>query len=413
MTKGKKISLIVGLLVIGLVLIFVVITLKGKSSVPKYRTAKVQRGDISVIVTATGTVNPVTTVQVGSQVSGTIYKLYADFNDRVKEGQLIAQLDPTFLKAQVAQAVADLERAEASVNQTKRELDRATSLFEKKLISEADKDLAQTNYELALAQKKSAQAAEERAETNLKYATIMSPIDGVVISRDVDVGQTVAASLQAPTLFTIANDLTRMQVEANIDEADIGKIREGEKATFTVDAYPDLQFEGSVRQIRLAPIVVQNVVTYTVVLDVSNPKLLLKPGMTANLTILVDESKDVLKVPSGALRFQPTLDKRLASRNPALSAHPLGGSNRSQADSAHKPPGGGSHSQWLSRPKVWILSSNGNPRPVLVQTGISDGSFTAVISDSLKEGDEVIIGENGQANATTSGQVNPFMPQHR
>jgi HlyD family secretion protein len=413
MTKGKRTSLILGLFLIGVVLIFVIITLKGRSSIPKYRTAKIQRGDISIIVTATGTVNPVTTVQVGSQVSGTIYKLYADFNDRVKKGQLVAQLDPTFLKAQVAQAMADLEKANASVNQSKRDLDRADTLFAKELISEVDRDQAQTNYELALAGQKSAQAAEDRAETNLKYATIVSPIDGVVISRDVDVGQTVAASLQAPTLFTIANDLTRMQVEASVDEADIGQIREGEKATFTVDAYPDLQFEGTVNQIRLLPTIVQNVVTYTVILDVSNPKLLLKPGMTANLTILVDESKDVLKVPSGALRFQPTLDKRLASRNPSLSAHPLGGSNRYPSDSAHRSPSG-SHSQWNSRPKVWILSANGNPKPVMVQTGISDGSFTAVTSDSLKEGEEVIVGENGQTNANGAfGQVNPFMPRHR
>ncbi|MDH4223352.1 MAG: efflux RND transporter periplasmic adaptor subunit, partial [candidate division Zixibacteria bacterium] len=293
----KKVFILIPVLVL-VILALVFFRGKGKKSEAKYITAEVQRGDISIIVTATGTLEAVTTVQVGSQVSGTISALYADFNSRVKKGQLIAQLDPTFLKAQVSQSQADLEKAVASANLSRKEKERALSLFEKNMISESEKDIALTNYELALSQQKSAEATLERAKTNLDYATILSPIDGVVISRNVDVGQTVAASLSAPTLFTIAQDLTRMQVNASIDEADIGKIKEGQDVIFTVDAYPDQSFRGTVKQIRLAPEIVQNVVSYDVIIEVSNPDLLLKPGMTANVTILVDQREKMRKKPS-------------------------------------------------------------------------------------------------------------------
>ena len=253
-----------------------------------YRTEAVQRGDILVQVSATGTLNAVTTVQVGSQVSGTIAALNADFNDRVQRNQVLAQLDPTFLKAQVAQNEADLERARVTVRQAERDYARVAPMREQGLASQAEIDAAETALEAARASEKSSVAALDRARTNLHYATITSPIDGIVISRDVDVGQTVAASLSAPTLFTIANDLTRMQLEASVDEADIGMIRIGQAVTFTVDAFPERTFAGEVHQIRLAPQTVQNVVSYTVIVLVENADQVLLPGMTANATFLVD-----------------------------------------------------------------------------------------------------------------------------
>jgi HlyD family secretion protein len=403
MNKKKRTLIFTGGGILVIILFLFFLFGRGKESQAKYTTTKIERGDISVIVTATGTLNALTTVQVGSQVSGTISQLYADFNSLVKKGQVVAQLDPTFLKAQVAQAEADLERANAQVNQAKRELARAKTLSEKNLISQADLDLAQTNYELALTTQKSSQATLDRSITNLHYATITSPIDGVVISRNVDVGQTVAASLSAPTLFTIANDLTKMQVETDIDEADIGKIQVGQKVNFNVDAYPDNQFTGLVSQIRLNPTVVQNVVTYTVIIDVNNPELLLKPGMTANVTILIDQRENVLKVRSAALKFMPSMDRKVK-----MPAQTMG---NPQAASAPPNPNR-DFKKWASSPKVWILGKDGMPKPVLVQTGLSDGSITEVISDSLKEGEEVIISQTNNSSNGTSQQVNPFSFRH-
>jgi HlyD family secretion protein len=402
MNKKKKTLIFTGGGILVIILFLFLLFGRGKESQAKYTTTKIERGDISVIVTATGTLNALTTVQVGSQVSGTISELYADFNSIVKKGQVIAQLDPTSLKAQVAQAEADLERANAQLNQAQRELVRAKTLSEKNLISQADLDVAQTNYELALTNQKSSQATLDRAITNLHYATITSPIDGVVISRDVDVGQTVAASLSAPTIFTIANDLTKMQVETSIDEADIGKIQTGQKVDFTVDAYPDKHFTGSVSQVRLNPSIVQNVVTYPVIIDVDNPELLLKPGMTANVTVLIDQRENVLKVRSAALKFMPSMDKPV--KMPTRTRE-----NSHAASASPNPDSGGHFRKWASSPKLWILGKDGMPKPVLVQTGLSDGSVTEVISDSLKEGEEVIISQaNGSSNNATTQQVNPF-----
>lgn len=403
----KKVLLVVAGLA-AVILLFLIFVGGDKKSEATFVTAEAERGNISILVTATGTLEAVTTVQVGSQVSGTISALYVDFNDRVKKGQLIAQLDPTFLKAQVAQTKADLERATASVNLSKKEYERAMSLFQKNLISESERDLSLTNYELAVAQQKSATAALDRARTNLDYATIVSPIDGVVISRNVDVGQTVAASLQAPTLFTIAQDLAEMQVNTSIDEADIGAIGEGQQVLFTVDAYPDSTFEGYVSQIRLSPEIVQNVVTYNVIIQVSNPQLLLKPGMTANVTILVDHRENVLKVPAGALRFRPPMEGGESSSEGVRAGMPPPGS---------RPPAEGSTS---SRPRdveragqdrLWILDQQGKPQPVPVQVGISDGSSVEIVSGDLKEGDQVIVGTGNSITLPTNQQVNPFAPQ--
>lgn len=278
---------------------------RGSAKDIEYRFDEVRKGDISIVVTATGTLEAVTTVQVGSQVSGTIAKLYADFNTVVKAGDVIAEIDPTFLQAQVKESEANLERATAQSNDNKRIYDRSSELFKKGLISQAEYDAARTTQESQSATVKQTQAALDRARVNLKYATIRAPIDGVVISRNVDIGQTVAASFSAPTIFVIANDLTKMQVQASIDEADIGRINLGQDVSFTVDAYPEERFRGRVSEIRLQPNNVQNVINYTVIIDVPNNDLKLMPGMTANVTVLVDRKTDVLRVPNLALRFVP------------------------------------------------------------------------------------------------------------
>jgi HlyD family secretion protein len=380
----------------------------GRDAGPKYVTAALERGTIAITVSATGALEAVTTVQVGSQVSGTISALYADFNDKVEKGQVLAQLDPTFLKAQVAQAQADLDRERASTGLAKREYERALTLFEEKIVSEAERDAVLTQYELAKTRDKSAEANLDRVKTNLDYATIVSPIDGVVISRDVDVGQTVAASLQAPTLFTIAEDLKRMQVKASIDEADIGKVAEGQTVQFTVDAYPDKLFAGRVKQIRLAPQIVQNVVSYDVIIEVANPDLLLKPGMTANVTILVDRREDVLKAPAAALRFRPAGDERSGRARKPDGAAAAGEEDRASASSERRdgPRAGTAHG-----PTIWILGDAGEPRPVRVEVGISDGMFTQIVSNQLEEGDSVIVSATGTAASPANQQVNPFAPR--
>lgn len=336
-----------------------------------YRTALVDRGPITAIVTATGTVNPVVSVQVGSQVSGKIAKLFADFNSVVAQGQTLAQIDPQPFQARVSQARAALKsargalaKAENLAAQRKRERDRMAMLRQQAFVSQADLDLAETNYRDALAQVEVTQAQLDQAlaslssaELDLGYTTIYSPVNGIVISRNVDVGQTVAASFQTPTLFVIAQDLTRMQVNASVSESDIGGVAEGKPANFRVDAYPKQFFEGTVTQVRNAPISIQNVVTYDVVIAVDNPELKLKPGMTANVTIVTARKEAPLRVPNGALRFRMPnvpVDKKAT--------------------------------------RVWTLDQDGLPRRVDVTTGIADSLFTEIIAGDLKAGDRVIVG---------------------
>lgn len=384
---------------------------------PTYRTEAVQQGDVKLQVSATGTLQAVTTVLVGSQVSGTIASLYADFNDPVRKGQVLAQLDPTFLNAQMAESRANLDRVAVQLRQAERDSVRAFALGEQGLISGVDLDVAQTAVETARAQMASTQAALERAATNLRYATVYSPIDGVVVSRDVDVGQTVAASLSAPTIFTIAEDLTRMQLQASVDEADIGAIREGLRASFTVDAHPGSTFHGEVHQVRLLPLTVQNVVTYTVIIRVENAERKLLPGMTANVTILIDEAKDVMRVPVAALRFKPETDGPGAGGRPggpegargAIAATGPAAPNRERGPGMRGP---GEGQPAADRGRVFVLE-NEKPRPVRVRTGLTDGTYTAVFSDSLKVGDPVIVGLNltGAAASAQQGTVNPFAPQ--
>lgn len=361
-------------LLVGLVIFIIILSgyflFKKDKNIIKYKTEKVMKGDIVASVTATGTVNPVTTVLVGTQVSGTIKNIYVDFNSPVKKGQVVAQIDPATFEAQVEQsranlstAQANLQRAEATLVDSKRTMERNRMLYSKNLIAKSDLDTAETNYETAKAQVDAARAQVEQAkaslkvaETNLMYTRIVSPVDGIVISRNVDVGQTVAASFQTPTLFTIAQDLTKMQIDCNVSEADIGRVRKGQIVEFTVDAYPDTIFRGKVFQVRNAPITIQNVVTYDVVVKVDNPDLRLKPGMTANVSIIIEAKKDVLKIPNAALRFRP----------PELEIK-----------------------KTIKGKGVWIIE-NGTPARKEIVIGVSDGSFTEVIS-GLREGDEVVV----------------------
>ena len=336
-----------------------------------YKTALVDRGPITAIVTATGTVNPVVSVQVGSQVSGKIAQLFADFNSVVTKGQVLVMIDQQPFNARVSQARAavksgrgNLAKAKNMANQRKLERDRMATLRPQAFVSQADLDIAETNYrdaeaqvEVAQAQLDQAQATLSSAELDLGYTTIYSPVNGIVVSRNVDVGQTVAASFQTPTLFVIAQDLTQMQVDANVSEADIGGVAEGKPSSFRVDAYPKQFFEGTVTQVRNAPISIQNVVTYDVVITVDNRDLKLKPGMTANVTIVTAKKENPLRIPNGALRFRMPgvpVDRKIT--------------------------------------QVWVMDQAKQVHQTVISTGIADSLFTEISEGALKEGDTVILG---------------------
>lgn len=350
-----------------------------------WRTAAVERGPIQISVTSTGTLQAVVTVAVGTQVSGTIAALYADFNSHVKKGQVIARIDTTLLYASLLDARSNLSKAEAQDYQAQADLKRSQPLFDKGLISQSELDIAVANAKTSAANLESARAGVQRARINFRYATIVSPINGIILSRAVDIGQTVAASFNTPTLFSIANDLRRMQVLASVDEADISKIQVGQAASFTVDAYPDSQFSGRVSQIRLQPIINQNVVTYNVMIDVENPDLKLMPGMTANLTIAVINREDVLLVPPTALRFQPPRKPKTGSDSSS--------NKRMSGEGWQKGDG--------RRGRVFLLK-NGQPKFVKVKVGISDGSRTE-IEGEVQPGDSVITGmDTAQGSQTTA-----------
>ena len=449
--KRKTTFLTIGLVAVAAVAV-IFWTCNGKTKAETYQFAKIERGDVLVAISATGTLNAVTTVQVGTQVSGTIAKLYADFNSQVKQGQLLAQLDPTFLKASLNEQKANVDRATAQLNEAKRNSSRTKEMFERQLVAQIDLDAATTNLETAEASLKQAQSARDRAEVNLQYATILAPISGVVISRNVDVGQTVAASLSAPTLFTIANDLSKMQVTASVDEADIGQVKMGQKVTFRVDSYADRQFEGVISQVRLQPVVTQNVVTYNVIIDVNNPEQKLMPGMTATCSIEVSLAKDVLRVPLSALRFTPanwtgdSADLKRGGREggamaaPAVSANSTGDSTGQRRDERSAPDstrraqraerrqmGGGDSTgkrQWggggsdsmaggeSMRARIWTME-NGQIKPERVIRGIQNQRFVELVKCSLSEGDSVIVGTNSVSATTqvSGGTNNPFMPR--
>jgi HlyD family secretion protein len=293
------------LIIVGLLVIAAVVRQCRNGGGANYQTATIARGPITQAVTATGTLNPVVNVQVGSQVSGNIAKLFADFNSQVKAGQVVAQIDPALFQATVTQAEGDLANAQAALELAKVNARRTQELFARKTSSQADLDQAMANLHQAEANVKIKQGALDKARADLEHCTITSPIDGVVISRSVDVGQTVAASLQAPVIFAIANDLTKMQIDANVAEADVGVVKIDQNVDFTVDAFPMETFHGKVVQVRNAPITVQNVVTYDTVIGVSNPELKLKPGMTANVSIIVAHKEDALQIKNAALRYRP------------------------------------------------------------------------------------------------------------
>ena len=450
----KRHWMIVGIVVVAIG-IFAAFQFKGNDK-PQYFTVKADRGDIHEVVEATGTINAVTTVQVGSQVSGTISHLYADFNSRVKKGQVVAQIDPALFQGTVLQAKADLanaranlvaaqanlEKAKATAVQTKADYERTASLTKEGVMSQQQLDLARANYDTADAAVSAAQAqvvqaaaqaqqkdaAVKVAQTNLDYTTIHAPIDGTVIARNVDVGQTVAASLQAPTLFTIAQDLTKMQVYASTDESDVGMIRTGQVVSFKVDAYPKDTFSGQVSQVRMNATTVQNVVTYNTIIDFDNPEMKLFPGMTAYITIPVANAKSVLRVANGALRYKPDMKadeiRALYQKYGLISS----GQGQGQAASNEGPSaggasgkqyraqgaqGGGGDSGQQRTPRVdvavvWKLRPDKTLEPVRIRTGVTDHTITEVaqvLKGQLNEGDELVTG----AMTATSGTRPPSM----
>jgi HlyD family secretion protein len=374
-------------IVIGLLILVGVLRQCRQGSGADYQTATVTRGPVTQAVTATGTLNPVLNVQVGSQVSGNIAKLFADFNSEVKAGQTVAQIDPALFQATVTQAEGDLANAQAALELAKVNATRTQELFAKKNSSQQDVDTATAALHQAEANVKIKQGALDKARADLDHCAIKSPVDGVVISRNVDVGQTVAASLQAPVIFTIANDLTKMQIDANVAEADVGVITVDQTVDFTVDAFPGRTFHGKVVQVRNAPITVQNVVTYDTVIGVSNADLKLKPGMTANVSIVVAQRDNVLQLKNAALRYRPP------------DATPV--ETRSTSG-----PGGARMSGGGRERTVYVLSGS-RPKPVQIKTGISDGVVTEVL-EGLKEGDRVVTAELSTAAATSSPAANPF-----
>ena len=384
--KNKKIWMAVGAVA---VIAIVVWALSGgkKEEEVTFESAKVERQNIHTTITATGTIEPVTSVTVGTQVSGIVSKLYVDYNSVVKKGQVIAELDRTNLTSELNRAKAELTSAQSTLSYETANFQRYQTLFNKGLVSANDYESAKLSYEKARQTVNSARESVQKAQTNLGYATITSPIDGVVLSKSVEEGQTVAASFNTPELFNIAQDLTDMRVIANIDEADIGGVKEGQRVTFTVDAFPDDKFEGTVTQVRQEATTTSNVVTYEVVIGAPNKDLKLKPGLTANVTIYTLEKNDVLAVPSKALRFMP---------NEALLK------KGEQIEDVDAPQ------------KVWTMEGN-TFKAHKVETGITNGMLTEIVS-GIKEGAEVLVDFNisgGEAEQAGQQAQNPFMPRPR
>ena len=374
-----------------------VVGFRGREAGPKYRTAKVDKGNVTQTVTATGTISAVTTVKVGSVVSGNVAALHADFNKVVKKGDLLAELDPAPFQAKVEQGRAALQKAEVDARNADISLRRQTALKEQGLAPQADFDQAQANADSAKAEVAQAKATLDQANTDLRNSRIVAPIDGVVVDRQYDVGQSVAASFQAPTIFTIAQDLTKMQVSADVSESDIGMCKVGQPVRFTVDAYPDQTFRGTISQIRLNATVNQNVVTYPVIIDVPNPDQALRPNMTANVVIDVAVAHDVLRVPNAALRFRP--------EESAVAGAPSSPEERAAKSAGEKGPGAamkqfdntaGTAARRTRKPGQTVYeiaaSGAGDLKPIEIRTGITDGRFTQVTGGDLAEGTTVVIG---------------------
>lgn len=428
MKKRIIIGAVIIAVIAGVVLGFTLLK-NDKSNLDLYKKEKITKGNVEALVVTTGTLNPVTIVDVGSQVSGKINKLNVDFNSQVKAGQIIVELDQELFLTRVQQneanynsSVASLEKSKVTLDNTKKRLDRSKALFEKDLLSFEEMDQAEVAYWNAQADLKSAEARLEQAksqldssEVDLAYTIIKSPIDGVVINRNVNAGQTVAASFQAPVLFQIANDLTKMQVECSVDEADIGRVKEGQKVRFTVDAFPNDNFQGIVSQVRYSPKVTQNVVTYTTIVEVENPELKLMPGMTATISIVTGEANNVLLVPNAALRFTPDLSQDELKKIFAEMRQSMGGGQEGapskkprDSQSGQRPAGqefGGERSGMMGQggqpgsrgmqiPRVWIEDENGKLRMVFIRTGVTDNTLSEIISGDLKEEQEVLTGQS-------------------
>ncbi|HTE47652.1 MAG TPA: efflux RND transporter periplasmic adaptor subunit [Gemmatimonadaceae bacterium] len=363
---------------------------------PSYRTAALTRGSITSTVSATGTLQAVRTVQVGTQVSGQVAQIYADFNQKVKQGQLLARIDPTLQQQAVQDAQAQLEKAQAQLTQAQDEFTRSKALFDARVITASEFGTTQSTFAVQQASVKSAQIALDRARQNLSYTSIYAPIDGVIVERNVDVGQTVAASLSAPQLFLIANDLSEMQILASVDESDIGQIKEGQTVQFTVQSYPSKRFTGTVKQVRLQSTTTDNVVNYTAVIGVKNDEGNLLPGMTATVKFVTASADNVLSVPNAALRITPTAAMLEQSGEKAPVAHTGKAVLRPAAS------------------LLWVVDKAETVRAIHVQPGLSDGQKTEVTGDGITDGMQVVTSvANGQASVTPAGNTpaaNPFQP---
>jgi HlyD family secretion protein len=455
--KKKVIWIIVALVIITGAILGLTVFKNGKNGEVKYRTEVIGRGDIEALVVTSGTLNPIETVDVGAQVSGKIEKLYADFNTPVKQGQIVAELDQEPLRMKIQQnessyqtRVAGLDQAKVTLQTAEKGYERAKSLFAKGLLSVEEMEAAEATYLNAKSSVVSAQASLAQAKTtldlskvDLSYSVIKSPVDGVVITRKVNIGQTLQSSYTAPILFQVATDLTKMKVECSVDESDIGKVKEGQKVRFSVEAYPNETFNGVVQQVRVSPETVQNVVTYTTIVNVDNPEKKLLPGMTATVSIIVGEAKNVLRVSNAALRFTPDLtpaelekmqqemrDRMMAARQaqggqpgaapqgaqPGVPAQVTGGSPAA----GQRPQGqggqtgfnrqGGSQGSGQARPqmpRVWVQDKDGKLRMLILRTGVSDTSYTEIVRSELKEGDVVLAGNMTTTAAATANQQRP------
>ncbi|WP_417860984.1 efflux RND transporter periplasmic adaptor subunit [Winogradskyella sediminis] len=392
--KNKK-KLIITSLVLVVIATIAFSFLKGEDSIIiEAETVLAKKADVTTMVTATGTIEPINQVDVGTQVSGVVEKVYVDYNSEVKEGQLIAELDKTNLKASLTQAQAAYDNAVSQRNYTKTIYDRQKTLYDNKVISKSDFDDANFNYQTAKGTVTQRFSDLQSARTNLEYANIYSPIDGVVLSRDIEEGQTVAASYSTPTLFTIAQDLKEMQVEADVDEADIGQVKEGQRVEFTVDAYIGETFNGVVTQVRLDPTVTSNVVTYTVVVKADNEDLKLKPGLTATISIFTLELNDVLTVEAKAINFKPERETLMAYNN----QHQLAPNNEEQSS---------------SETSLWVLGKNGSITPKSVILGASDGVNVQILN-GVSEGDKLVYSLKGVSKSEAGPadkSESPFMPK--
>lgn len=410
----KRIVILLAIVAV-LIAAFWIVRARRANGASSYRFAQIERGDVTQVVSTTGKLQAIKSVQVGTQVSGQISELHVDFNDRVRKGQLLARIDPTVLQQEVRSAEASLERASASLDEKRRQLDRDTLLFASKVLSESDYETSHYNWRVARAELQSARISLARARRNLAYTEVTAPIDGIVVERNVDVGQTVAASFSAPQLFLLAEDLSKLEILADVDESDIGQIRQDQDVSFTVQSYPDQTFHGSVKQVRLQSTTTSNVVTYTVVVSVDNPGGKLLPGMTATVDFEVAKAADVLKVSSAALRLQPTtamlaqLPKRArpdsTRRQPGAART---GSGRRDSTLARRAP-----ADSASLGRLWYLDEKGKLAMMPVRTGISDGKATEISGPpQLAAGLKVIVAvTSGKASKTTSSTRSPFQTQ--